>query len=516
MLTRVTNAQMTRLVYRNTSHNLGRMTALQSQLTSGFRVNRFADDPQAVGLTRRYEGLIRETGQYNSNITRARVLVDQTDQALLDIVDRLRDARELAQQGASPTSSPSTNGMLGSSLDALIEELLVVMNQSVEGSAIFGGFHTDTTPFVQQDGEVLYQGDQGLMQVQIGPNTTMDVNVPGSELLGGTASQLSGYGDLAHFLWTTDRLDDIGYGSGWDPGTIAWTDATGLEKQLDLSGAGTIQDVIDLLGAAGLTVGLNAAQDGLLVTDPGGGPLTIRDLDGGDTALTLGIVGTTTGASIEGTDIRVGADWGTDLGAIGSLLGGGPLGTIRLTHEGVSLPIDLSSAITLDDVRSLFESAVTGAGLSPLTMELSGQSLGVVSASGAVFTIEETNGDDTAGRLGLTGTGAPKRLFGVLEDLRDALNANDAGALRRSLAEIDALENHILRLEVGVGGRQNMLEWMEGLNSEREIRLNTNLASIRDVDIIEVSSELAAAETAYQASLMVSSQMMAMNLFDYL
>jgi flagellar hook-associated protein 3 FlgL len=517
MLTRVTSAQMTRLVYRNTASNLSRMSALQNQLSTGYRINAYADDPQAVGLTRRYEALIRENSQYADNIVRARVMIDQSDQALLDIAGLLRDARALAQQGANGSSSAETNRILAASIDSIIEQGLYAMNQSVEGNAIFGGFRTDTSPFVMQNGTVLYQGDQGIMGVQIGPSTVMDVNIPGNELLGGGEALLSGYGDMAHELWPTDPLDDIGYGAGWNPGMIAWTDASGVELQLDLTGAGTIQDVLDLLNAAGLNATRNADLTGLTITDPAGGPLTIRDLDGSDTALSLGIVGTASDGVIEGSDIRVGTDWSTNLGAVGSLLGGAlPLGSIRLTHEGTSLDIDLSAAGTLDDVRNLFENAIAAAGLSPLTMELSGQSLNVSSASGAVFSIDNLSGDQTANNLGITGTGSPKRLFGVLEDLRDALLANDQAGIHSAQDELSALEDHIMRLEVGVGGRQNMLDWMEGLNAERDGRLQSNLASIRDVDLIEVSSELSAAESAYQASLLVSSKMMQMNLFDYL
>ncbi len=67
-----------------------------------------------------------------------------------------------------------------------------------------------------------------------------------------------------------------------------------------------------------------------------------------------------------------------------------------------------------------------------------------------------------------------------------------------------------------VGGRQNMLDWSEGLLISRQAQLNEDLSLVRDSDIIEVASELAQAETAYQASLLVSSKLLSMNLFQYL
>ena len=77
-------------------------------------------------------------------------------------------------------------------------------------------------------------------------------------------------------------------------------------------------------------------------------------------------------------------------------------------------------------------------------------------------------------------------------------------------------QEHLLRLETSLGGRETMLDWMEGLNSAQDITLSRNRADIRDADLIQLSSDLKMAETTYQASLMVSSKLMQMSLFDFL
>ena len=56
-----------------------------------------------------------------------------------------------------------------------------------------------------------------------------------------------------------DSLTAIGYGAGWEPGSISWTDSAGVPYEVDLSGAGTVADVISILGSAGLTVAISAA-----------------------------------------------------------------------------------------------------------------------------------------------------------------------------------------------------------------------------------------------------------------
>ncbi|MBU1074253.1 hypothetical protein KKG45_13485, partial [bacterium] len=372
MLTRVTQNQIASLIYQHTHSNLGRMSELQEMASTGRRVNSYADDPQAVGLMQRYELLIEENNQYLSNIDRARTMVLQTDVALLDLVELVRDARQVVQRELNASASDLTNRIGAAEINAMIEHALAIMNQSLEGNSVFAGYRTDLQAFVESGDEIIYQGDLGVMNAQIGPNTNMAVNIPGSELMGSNVSSLYGYADLAPRLTLADALSGIGYGAGWQPGIINWTDSVGVPLEVDLSGAGTVSDVIDILNAAGLNAAISADGSGLTVTDPGGGPLTISDPAGGDTALSLGLVGTSAEGSIVGSDIRVSPDWTVNLTEIESLVGSLPLGSLELSIDGTAISIDLSGAVTLNDLKNDFEAAVAAAGLPPLTMELGG------------------------------------------------------------------------------------------------------------------------------------------------
>jgi flagellar hook-associated protein 3 FlgL len=516
MISRVTNSHIASLIYRHTNANLLSMTRLQEQVSSGWRVNSYADDPQGVGLIQRYDALLRENGQYARNIERARTMVQQTDTALLDLIDLLRDARELAQREVSGGASAETNRIGATAIAAIVQQVLGVVNQSVEGNSLFGGFRTDITSFVRVGGQIVYQGDLGVMGVQIGPHTNMPVNIPGSELIGTSTSTLHGIGNLAPVLTAATSLNDLAYGAGWAPGIVQWTGADGVQLQLDLSGAGTVGDVLSLLNAAGLNATLAADGSGLQVTDPAGGPLTFGDPAGGGTALSLGLVGSAANGVVTGTDVRTSPDWSVALADVPALSGQLPLGSLQVEVDGVTATVNLAGAATLGDVRTIFEAAVLAAGLPPLTMELNGAALNIAAASGAAFTISALPADGTAAALGVLGEGHPQRLFGVLDDLQAAMLASDLDGMRRGLGELEALEEHLLRLETSLGGRENMLDWMEGLNSAQDITLSRNRADIRDADLIQLSSDLKMAETTYQASLMVSSRLMQMSLFDFL
>lgn len=518
MVMRVTEGQISRMIYLGTQNNLGNMARLQEMTSTGKRINSYADDPRGVGLVRHYESLMEQNAQYQRNINRGRTMVEATDTALQELLELLRDAGQVARREVSGASSTwQTRNVGAAEIDGMINQAMTLLNQTVEGNSLFGGFRTDLPPFIKSaTGEVLYQGDVNEMLARIGPNTEMVLNVPGSELLGSDLSILGGFGDVAARLATTTSLSDLSLGEGWEMGTVFFTGSSGVEQSVDLSGAGTIGDVMDLLTTAGLTVGFTSDGRGLEITDPGGGPLTIRDEVGENAATSLGIAGSSETGLITGTDIRTAPVWGSALVDIESLAASLPLGSIHLEMNGTDLTIDLSGAATLDDIRTTFEAAVTGAGLPPLSMELDGRAINIVSDTGETYTITNEPGDSTAVTLGIDGTGQPSRLFHTLESLAASLRADDVDGIRTAIGELEAIERHIYKLEIDVGGRESLLEWSEGLISQRDYHLQSNLSQIRDADIIEVASSLTQAETAYQASLMVSSKMLSMNLFDFI
>ncbi len=513
---RVTTRQIARLVTGNTQANLQTMTRLQEMISSGHRINHYADDPSGVALEQRYRMLIAENEQYQRNVGRARTILDQTDTALQDLLQVLQDARVIAQRESSGTATLQTRQMSAIELDGLVEQALGILNQTVEGASLFAGLRTDVTPFVDDGSGVIYQGDGGVAQVQIGPDNVIGVNIPGEQLIGTADGYLYGAVDLSPALTAATSLTSIRHGQGWDPGTIYFTDASGVEKSVDLSGAGTVQDIIDLLGAAGLTVAILPDGSGLQVTDPAGGPLTVRDGDGGTTARSLGITGSSQDGVLDGADIRADPAWNTALADLPALAGHLPLGSLVVESGDVSVTVDLSGATTLQEVRDAFTAATAAGGLPNLDMELDGAGLNIVSTTADVFRVSNAPGSTTATDLGVAGSGSPRRLFGVLETLRDALAAGDLAGIRRAIAELGSLREHVENLLGTVGGRQKSLDWAEQLNGQRDTDLNRKLADVRDVDLIQATSDLKQAETAYQASLMVSSRILGMNLFDYL
>lgn len=95
---------------------------------------------------------------------------------------------------------------------------------------------------------------------------------------------------------------------GVNAGTIQITDRSGAGAQVDLSGAQTVQDVLDAINSAtGIHVQASVQGDGLVIQDTSGqqtSALTIADVNGGRTARDLGIAGTNAGGTITGANVN--------------------------------------------------------------------------------------------------------------------------------------------------------------------------------------------------------------------
>ncbi|MFO7643668.1 MAG: hypothetical protein R6W95_04710 [Desulfosarcina sp.] len=179
--------------------------------------------------------------------------------------------------------------------------------------------------------------------------------------------------------------------------------------------------------------------------------------------------------------------------------------------DGVAVSVDLSTAQTIGDLGALIRTAVPD-----LDLVIAGDVLSLVSGTSTPFTVRSADGGSTAADLGLAGTGTPARLFGMLSSLRDALLANDEPGIRTALAELEAVEGIVNERLVQVGGRQQTLDWADGVLRERDERLRAALSRERDVDITRLATDLSRAEAAYQASLLVASRLYQTNLMQYL
>ena len=512
MAMRVTDSYLSSILVGDLNRSLGQLLQQQRMAGSMRRVNTFADDPRAVSSIQRYNALLANNNQYLDNVGRSRLIVDGTDVALQNISEVLAEVRVTALRECSALATPQSMATAVVDVENHVNRLLDILNTTIEGNYIFSGRDIGTPAYARSGDTIVYQGDDHEIRSRTGPNSTMAVNIPGNVFVGTQSSSLGGTTDLAPRLLTTTSLNDLNMGQGWEPGLIRLEDALGNSFLVDLSGAVTVDDVLtEVNTATGGVITAALRPDGAGFEFTGTGPLSVSDVGETDTATSLGINNTGLGSVLTGLDIRAAAADTTNLADIEALGGSLPLGTIDVTWQGTTYNVDFSGAATLGDLATTFNAAVPG-----MELQVRDSSIVIIGNSPEVFQVANGDATNTASLLGIAGNGAPTRLFGLLEDLKTALTAGDKDAVRGAIAEMSSVETMVYQLMTMNGGRQNDLDWAEGILRQRDERLQANLSLEYDVDVAEVSAELARAETSYQASLLVTSKLYEANLMQYL
>ncbi len=126
--------------YRNLSVTQGQMSKSLEKLSSGFRINRAADDAAGLAIS---EGLRSQVGGLKVAVRNAQdgVSVVQTAEgALTEVHSMLQRQNELAVQYANGTNGTDSQAALSAEFDALTTEIgRITSKATFNGVALFGG-----------------------------------------------------------------------------------------------------------------------------------------------------------------------------------------------------------------------------------------------------------------------------------------------------------------------------------------------------------------------------------------
>ena len=177
----------------NRLHN--RSSKLYKELSSGKRINRPSDDPfgalQAASLTTHG----RQLEQFTRNIDTARIQLYASDNALMQSVDAVTEARTTLLSAVSVVGDDKNHGVMADKVAELKEQLFSLANSRVGDAFVFGGFQHTRPPYTKDalTGLVSYRGDTGTMQVEVGEGILQQSTLPGTSVFGGgsAVAQLS-------------------------------------------------------------------------------------------------------------------------------------------------------------------------------------------------------------------------------------------------------------------------------------------------------------------------------------
>lgn len=119
----------------------------------------------------------------------------------------------------------------------------------------------------------------------------------------------------------------------------------------------------------------------------------------------------------------------------------------------------------------------------------------------------------TGDKLRDTGSGD---LFGIMQNMEDALRANDQTAVNASIDTASDAIDHVTRLASGLGSNINRMDFLAGQLEGQAITQEGEISRLTDTDYAKAISNVQKYETSYQAALSVHSRIIQTSLLDFL
>lgn len=208
------------------------------------------------------------------------ILADGSKYNTIDGVNLTVDGTDYTLDLSSLNSDDSMNDLL-KTLNAQAEtagvDVQFVLNNAKNGISVVNNTGSDIT----------------FSNIANTSRTATDLGFTGKTF---EAGKTKNAGDLdTQWIARSTTLESLTGDKSFYAGTISITNTAGGMSEISLSGAETIGDVIDIINnnGVGITAGINASGDGLVIFDDanGEGKLTIGEVGGGSTAEKLGILG---------------------------------------------------------------------------------------------------------------------------------------------------------------------------------------------------------------------------------
>lgn len=153
----------------------------QQQIAANRRMLSAADDPIASARALEVTQSQSVNTQYGVNRQNARAALSEQELALKGATSLLQDVQSIALKAGNSVLSAADRESLAIELSGHLEDMFGLAN-STDGSGnfMFGGFKTETAPFVKTADGAQYLGDQGQRNLQVSTSRQVAVGDSGS------------------------------------------------------------------------------------------------------------------------------------------------------------------------------------------------------------------------------------------------------------------------------------------------------------------------------------------------
>ncbi|MFO0831390.1 MAG: flagellin [Phycisphaerales bacterium] len=446
-LTRVPSFYGSALALSNIGRNNLALLRVQEQMSTGRAITRVSDDivkSAAIGVL---DDRLERSLQQQRNLQHASSALNIVDDTLGEASDLANEARTIASEQVSLTSSAAERASQAVVIDQMLTSLMNVSNRQSVAGYVLGGTVTSRAPVEGFLGYYRYRGENNAgLTTDLDQASTVPITL-GPTAVTGLSSRVRSNVDLDPQLTVGARLTDLrgARGVGITLGTIEMSINSGARIPINLQGSDTVQDVLDRVNAAvrqyetdnSTTVlgpgGLGVSGGAIAMDVAGSNSIQFFDVGNGIASQDLGLstvpAAPFTSASPSGQDLGAKLTMRTPVSALAGITG--PLGTIRITNAGHTQVVDLSAAQTIEDVKTVIEGANLGV---RVLINDSGTGIDVLNEVSAgsrnALSISEVAGGDTATRLGIRSMMSDTRIsefnFGrgvsIIDGVRDPVS----------------------------------------------------------------------------------------------
>jgi len=159
-----------------------RLSKTQTQLSTTKQINKPSDAPDQAATITRLKSAIDRQNAYVSTINSVKDKLSQQETAASNATDVLTRLKELTIQSANDTYSGVDRKSIDLEVRQLRDQLLSLANtQDVNGNFIFSGSRVGKQAFAtDENGKLVYQGDQTVSATGVGDQSAVDINRSGT------------------------------------------------------------------------------------------------------------------------------------------------------------------------------------------------------------------------------------------------------------------------------------------------------------------------------------------------
>jgi flagellar hook-associated protein 3 FlgL len=191
MIGRITTQMTANSILANITNVQDQLATTEQELSTGRSINQPSDNPYGASLAISLNQDLSSLTSYSNSVTDGTAWTSAAGTALTNIQSMVQRAQELVVEASNGTLSSSDLSASAAEINQLTDAIKQEANTQYDGQYIFSGTATGTAPYSTATGDV-YQGNSGAITRQIGPNSSLQVNVDISSLLGSGQGQDSG------------------------------------------------------------------------------------------------------------------------------------------------------------------------------------------------------------------------------------------------------------------------------------------------------------------------------------